>query len=152
VNADFSAGLSLLSAMITPAVLISACGTLVFSTATRLARIVDRVRELSKTMEALFRGEGDFPDERRAEIERQLGFYVDRSRLVQRSLSAFYIALGIFVAATITIGATAFLPEIAFLPSALGIGGALELFYGCLLLIRESFTRMIVPDLVNDPT
>ncbi len=40
-------GLSLLSAMITPAVLISACGTLVFSTSTRLARVVDRVRQLS---------------------------------------------------------------------------------------------------------
>jgi hypothetical protein len=133
----FPEDLSLLSAMITPAVLISACGTLVFSTATRLARIVDRVRELSLTMETLFRGEGDFPEERRAEIERQLGFYVRRSRLVQRSLTAFYVALGIFVAATIAIGVTAFVPEIAFLPSALGIVGALELFYGCLLLIRE---------------
>src|SRR5207247_1545304 len=34
------ADLSLLSAMITPAVLISACGTLIFSTSTRLARPV----------------------------------------------------------------------------------------------------------------
>lgn len=39
--------LAVLSAMITPAVLISACGTLIFSTAARLARIVDRVRGLS---------------------------------------------------------------------------------------------------------
>jgi hypothetical protein len=137
VRLGFPEDLSLLSAMITPAVLISACGTLVFSTATRLARIVDRVRELTKTMETLFRGEGDFPEERRAEIERQLGFYVRRSRLVQRSLTAFYTALGIFVAATIAIGITAFVPEAAFFPSAFGIVGALELFYGCILLIRE---------------
>ena len=101
----FPVGLTLLSSMITPAVLISACGTLIFSTATRLARIVDRVRELSHGMEALFRGEvADFPEERRAEIERQLSFYVRRSRLVQRSLTAFYVALGIFVGATIGIG------------------------------------------------
>ena len=46
-------GLSLLSAMITPAVLISACGTLIFSTATRLARIVDRVRNLAFQLEQL---------------------------------------------------------------------------------------------------
>jgi Protein of unknown function (DUF2721) len=62
---------------------------------------------------------------------------VRRSRLVQRSLTSFYIALGVFVAATVAIGITVFVPEIAFLPSALGILGSLELFYGCLLLIRE---------------
>ena len=135
---ELPTGLGLITSMITPAVLISACGTLVFSTATRLARIVDRVRELSRDMEALFRGEvSDFPDERRAEIERQLGFYVVRSRLVQRSLTAFYTALGVFVAATIAIGLTAFVPEASFLPSLLGIVGTSELFYGCVLLIRE---------------
>jgi hypothetical protein len=42
---------SVLSAMITPAVLISACGALIFSTSTRLARVVDRVRELSRAIE-----------------------------------------------------------------------------------------------------
>lgn len=131
-------GLSLLSAMITPAVLISACGTLIFSTATRLARIVDRVRELSHGMEALFRGEvADFPEERRAEIERQLSFYVRRSRLVQRSLTAFYVALGIFVGATIGIGVASFVPNASFVPGLLGVLGTAWLFYGCVLLIRE---------------
>jgi Protein of unknown function (DUF2721) len=135
---EFPTGLGLLTSMITPAVLISACGTLVFSTSTRLARIVDRVRALSRDMESLFRGEVvDFPDERRAEIERQLGFYVTRSRLVQRSLTAFYVSLGFFVAATIAIGLTAFVPEASFVPSLLGIAGTAELFYGCVLLIRE---------------
>lgn len=33
--------LAVLTAMITPAVLISACGALIFSTATRLGRVVD---------------------------------------------------------------------------------------------------------------
>ena len=37
-------GLEILSAMITPAVLISASGTLVLSTSVRMARVVDRVR------------------------------------------------------------------------------------------------------------
>ena len=49
--------LSLLSAMITPAVLISACGTLIMSTSLRLARIVDRVRELSRETEEIFTNE-----------------------------------------------------------------------------------------------
>jgi hypothetical protein len=46
--------LSVLSEMITPAVLISACGTLIFSTSTRLARIVDRVRELIRAIDYCF--------------------------------------------------------------------------------------------------
>jgi len=48
---DLPTALSLLTAMITPAVLISACGTLIFSTSARLARLVDRVRELSQQTE-----------------------------------------------------------------------------------------------------
>src|SRR5262252_5485580 len=44
--------MTLLSAMITPAVLISACGTLILSTSTRLARIMDRVRELGTISKA----------------------------------------------------------------------------------------------------
>ena len=53
---DLPTALSLLTAMITPAVLISACGTLIFSTSARLARIVDRVRELSQQIEQLCGG------------------------------------------------------------------------------------------------
>jgi hypothetical protein len=36
--------LAVLTAMITPAVLISACGALIFSTSSRLGRVIDRVR------------------------------------------------------------------------------------------------------------
>jgi uncharacterized protein (DUF2062 family) len=132
-------GLNLLSAMITPAVLISAAGTLIFSTSTRLGRIVDRVRVLSRTMEEIFSGQiRDFVEERRAELERQLRYYAKRSDLLQRALNAFYIALGIFVATTIAIGLTPFIPLISWLPSSLGIAGTVWLFYGSVLLIRET--------------
>ena len=86
-------GLSLLSAMITPAVLISACGTLIFSTATRLARIVDRVRNLAFQLEQIFTGQvRDFAEERRRAIDEQIGFYAQRSRLVQGALTSFYMS------------------------------------------------------------
>lgn len=131
--------LTLLSAMITPAVLISACGTLIFSTSTRLARIVDRARGLAAQMEALFSGQvRDFVDERQRQIDLQLGMYAERGRLVQQSLTALYVALGVFVAATIAIGLAAFLPRLSFLPGLLGVAGTLELFRGCVLLIREA--------------
>ena len=41
-----------LGGMITPALLISACGTLVLSTSNRLSRVVDRVRVLTAEVEA----------------------------------------------------------------------------------------------------
>lgn len=80
---DTLRSLSVLSAMITPAVLISACGTLIFSTSTRLARIVDRVRELTRAIESASKDdEVDFPDERRAEADRQIAIHAQRTRLI----------------------------------------------------------------------
>jgi len=139
-------GLSLLSAMITPAVLISACGTLIFSTSTRLARVVDRVRNLSAQIERLFGGDAPpFAEERRREVELQLAIYARRARLVQGSLTSFYVALGLFVATTIAVGFTPFAPAIGWVPAALGIIGTLVLFLGCVLLINE--TRLAVQSL-----
>jgi hypothetical protein len=136
---DSVADLSLLSAMITPAVLISACGTLIFSTSSRLGRIVDRVRELSVVVEQLYAGAvSDFPDERRDEVERQIASHAQRGRLIQRSLTSFYLSLGLFVATTISIGVTAFAPQVAWLPTALGVVGTVALFHGSVMLIRET--------------
>jgi hypothetical protein len=131
--------LGLLSAMITPAVLISACGQLIFSTSTRLARIVDRVRQLTPLLEQLFAGEvHEFADERRRQIDEQLAMYADRARLVQHALSSFYLALGLFVATTIAIGVSVYVPALASLPGLLGVLGTLVLFRGCVSLIREA--------------
>lgn len=124
--------------MITPAVLISACGTLIFSTSTRVARIVDRVRHVSSEIETLAAGRIEFQGERLKALDRQLSFYATRARLVQRSLTSLYSALGIFVGTTLAIGATAFLPHLGWLPSVMGIAGALILFYGSILLMREA--------------
>src|SRR4029453_19430108 len=45
--------LAVLTAMITPAVLISACGALIFSTSSRLGRVIDRTRALSDRFQEL---------------------------------------------------------------------------------------------------
>ena len=49
---DPAAAIAVLTAMITPAVLISACGSMILSTSGRLGRVVDRVRALSDRLEA----------------------------------------------------------------------------------------------------
>jgi hypothetical protein len=64
---------SVLSAMITPAVLISVFATLIFSTLNRLARIVDRVRNLMASIERLSSTEDvDFSEDRTREIANEL--------------------------------------------------------------------------------
>ena len=131
--------LDLLSAMITPAVLISACGTLIFSTANRLARVVDRVRALTRLLEQLYASDqGDFVVERREESERQLSLQARRSGIIQRALTALYVSLGLFVATTVSIGVAGLAPHVSWLPTVLGITGTIVLFYASILLINET--------------
>jgi uncharacterized protein DUF2721 len=136
---EAAGALAVLSAMITPAVLISACGTLILSTSHRLARVVDRVRDLSRTLEELFeQPERQFAEARRDEVERQLLIQSRRGRLLQRSLSSFYVALGLFVGTTVSIGLLAYAPRLRFVPGPLGMVGTLTLLYGCMLLLGET--------------
>ena len=141
---DSPNALNVLSAMITPAVLISACGTLVLSTSTRLARIVDRVRELSRVIEEMSKSEEtfDFLDDRRIEVDRQISIHTRRTRLIQNSLTSFYFSLSLFVAATVAVGVISIFPHtlqrVIWMPNILGIIGTIFLFYGCMMLIAET--------------
>lgn len=136
-----SSALSILTAMITPAVLISASGTLILSTSTRLGRVVDRVRSLSEKIEelALAKEEVELATERRALIFDQLDRLTSRARLLQRCMTVFYLALAIFVATSVFIGIVAVSGSFySWLPVSSGLLGACFLFYGSILLIFEA--------------
>ena len=137
-----SSAVAVLTAMITPAVLISACGALILSTSTRLGRVIDRVRMLIDRFEEMAKSEPgvELYEERRAVIFDQLDRLTTRARLLQKSMTTFYVALGIFVATSVAIGIVAALgqPGYAWIPVALGLLGSCGLFYGSLLLIREA--------------
>src|SRR2546421_423509 len=79
-----SSALAVLTAMITPAVLISACGALILSTSTRLGRVTDRVRLLIDRFEEMMRSQHDegleMFEERRAATFDQLDRLTTRSR------------------------------------------------------------------------
>jgi len=142
-----TSSLAVLTAMITPAVLISASGTMILSTSTRLGRVVDRVRSLSSRLRRLTSKEEDseFFEEERAMLYDQLDKLTSRSRLLQRALTTFYLAVGVFVATSLAIGAVAFFfarglstSRGAWLPVAMGLIGALFLLYGSTLLVFEA--------------
>ena len=67
-----SAALTVLASMITPALLLSACGTFVLSTSNRLGRVIDRVRALSDMMEDIMQEDRriELLDERRTPSSR----------------------------------------------------------------------------------
>lgn len=142
-SGDLTGALAILTAMITPAVLISACGTLILSTSTRLGRAVDRVRALIDRLEELAHTTEDeeieLYEERRAFIYKQLEMVARRNRLLQRAMMTFYLGLGIFIATSVSIGLVAATGRgFELLPAFLGLSGASLLFYGSVLLILET--------------
>jgi len=135
-----SSAVAVLTAMITPAVLISACGSMILSTSTRLGRVVDRVRSLSDKLEELARSAASESKERQAVIFAQLDKLTSRARILQRAMVSFYLCLGMFVATSVAIGVVALLGNSRYtiLPVSFGIAGACFLFYGSILLIFEA--------------
>jgi len=81
---DFLGAGEILGAMITPALLISASGTLSLSTANRLGRVVDRVRALTEMAESIPEGVAteDVLD-KRALIADQIVWHTQRLNLLQ---------------------------------------------------------------------
>lgn len=136
-----SSAVAVLTAMITPAVLISACGSMILSTSSRLGRVVDRVRALSDKLEELAGKHSEETKERQGVIFAQLDKLTSRARILQRSMVAFYLATGFFVATSVAIGVVAVIqssPRYNLVPIIVGLLGACFLFYGSMLLIFEA--------------
>jgi hypothetical protein len=128
--------LAVISAMITPAILILATGNLVASTLTRLGRITDRARVLIQLQR-------DY--RMRKDVEGASGFdgllrgYVRRAWLVERALSAYYLAIGLFVAASLAIAFDAVVHDaLPWLASGFVVTGAILLLVGTLLIFLET--------------
>ncbi len=139
---DTDAAIAVLTAMITPAVLISACGSMILSTSSRLGRVVDRVRALADRLEDMSAGNerGAGQVERQASIFQQLDKLTSRARILQRCMVTFYLSLGMFVATSVAIGIVPFTGNQRYnmIPVVLGLCGACFLFYGSVLLILEA--------------
>ena len=133
--------LTVLSTMITPAVLISACGSLTISTSTRLSRSIDRTRRLLESLAQIaqthpndraYFGESQF-------LFEQLKLSTRRTRFLQRALTTLYLSLCVFVATSIMLGFVALTDiHVAWLPLVLGLSGAILLAYTCLMLVIET--------------
>lgn len=136
-----------LSLIVAPAILTNASSVLVLSTSNRLARAVDRARELSKQLEAT--SDFECPEARRRmwELKRS----EQRTLLLLRGIRSFYLALGGFASAALVslLGAVLAPTELALivlpleiLAVTVGVLAVGALVLGSLRLLQE--TRIAV--------
>jgi hypothetical protein len=131
---------SILTSMITPAVLISACGTLIFSTSARLGRIFDRVNVMKGEVEAVIIGKISYPEERLKHLHGQIGLQRRRARLIQKAMVALYTATLFFVASSLAIAVNVAYgsSDHGWIPTLIALSGGLFLFGASALLLYES--------------
>ena len=130
----------ILTSMITPAVLISACGTLIFSTSARLGRIFDRVNVMKGEVEAIIMGKISHPEERMKHLRGQISLQRHRARLIQKAMAALYTATLLFVASSLAIAVNVAYgsDNQAWIPTLLALSGGLFLFVASVVLLYES--------------
>ena len=86
-----------LSLIVAPAILTNASSVLAMSTTNRLARAVDRARELSKQLEATL----DLAAPQAVRRLHELSITEERTMMLVKALGSFYIALGSFASAAL---------------------------------------------------
>ena len=138
------------SMIVAPAILTNASSVLAMSTSNRLARAVDRARELARQLEAGEASRVSTGPDSRPEFERRLKELSDtevRTTMLLHVLQSFYFALGGFASSTLAALLGAVLapigPGLAVIVleiAAVGAGtiGVAALVRGSLLLVRET--------------
>jgi hypothetical protein len=136
-----------LSLIVAPAILTNASSVLIMSTSNRLARGVDRAREISKQLEETKDFAGEEPQRRL----RELAAAEQRTLLLLRALRSFYMGLGAFASASFVslLGAVmvpfeydSFVFVLEIFGVVTGMVAVSSLVFGSALLLQE--TRIAV--------
>lgn len=121
---------AVLGAMLAPALLMAATGSLLVSANARLARVVDRLRTL------IVAWEHDAPD--RAQRDTQIARHRHRAALVLRACRMLYAALGCFVGTSLGLAADALLGfRLDAIPTVLAVIGMICLLFASVAMGRE---------------
>jgi hypothetical protein len=135
LNNANSPALIIISAMITPALLILGSASLVATALQRLARAVDRARAILHLSDEEARKQGWTQDVSRRWLER----YAARSLLAERSVTAFFLAVGILVLDCLSIAVDRYSSDrLTWLPVSLTIIGMFMILAGAYCMIQES--------------
>ena len=137
---DLSSTLKVLTAMITPAVMMLVCGSLTLGTSQRLNRVIERTRRMSEMHRKAKKEDMQGMDmEEQIVIQNLLAKQTRRVILLQQALASFYISLCLFVLTSVAIGVVELVaPRYPIIPMTVGIAAAAPLFYGTVLLLFET--------------
>jgi hypothetical protein len=134
-----------LSAMITPAIFLTANGSLIISTSQRMSRIVDRIRVLNEQADRLRRGAADLdvPAERLAHARDQTARLLWRADRIRIALVVLYLGFSTFVLTSLALALDVlFDNRLPALPTALAVLGVLLLLAACVNLVREALEAL----------
>jgi Protein of unknown function (DUF2721) len=138
----------ILSAMITPAIFLTADGSLIISTSNRMSRIVDRIRVLNDLGDKLCRGatDLDYIADRLEQVHDQLRRLEWRGDRIRFALTALYLAFGAFVGTSLTLAlvvrADGILGVLGGLPTLLAVLGVGLMLFACVNLVREALEAL----------
>ncbi len=130
-----------LSAMITPAIFLTANGSLIISTSNRMSRIVDRIRVLNDRGDALCLGTSglDYPRDRLAHLQDQQDRLAWRSDRIRYALTMLYLAFAVFVMTSLALALDVLAGNrLAALPTLMAVVGVGLLLLACISLVREA--------------
>ena len=137
-----------LNAMITPAIFMTACGSLIISTSNRVSRVVDRIRNLNEKMDSVRRGgtDLDFLPDRLKHFAEQLVHLEERSDRLRVALTQLYASMAAFVGTSLAVagdvwshGALRESPTIlAAIGVALLLGSSFQLFRECRIALMQN--------------
>jgi Protein of unknown function (DUF2721) len=127
------------AAMIAPALFLTATGSLLVSTSTRIGRIVDRIRAIVARCESDELETLDFPEARRKHAIEELRHLHWRSNRVSVAVTMLYLAFGSFVTTSMMIAIDSFAGHrLATLPVLFAVAGVGLLLVACVHLVFEA--------------
>jgi hypothetical protein len=134
-----------LSAMITPALFMTANASLIISTSNRMSRVVDRIRVLVDLADSIARGASDldFPHERIKHMNVLLDHLEWRSNRLRAAMTALYLAFSSFVGTSLTLAIDDWLSNrLSALPTLLAILGVGLMLLASINLVREALRAL----------
>ena len=134
-----------LSAMITPAIFMTANASLIISTSNRVSRVVDRIRVLNDQADQIDRGVTnlDLTAERMDHCQDQLQRLQRRSDLLRFALTALYLAFSSFVGTSLALALDTMLSmSLVALPTLLAVVGVGLLLFASVNLVREALAAL----------
>ena len=124
---------AILTAMLAPAFFLTATAALLASANARLARIIDRARQLLKDL-----AEREDPDER-ALLEERIAVQRRRSVIILHASRLLYVAISCFVATSLLVAADSLLDHLfGPAPTIIAVLGVLSMFGSSILLASEA--------------